>query len=724
VTIHGDAPQRTAVIRRTDRHAPPPADSHRPQVKRVAGFVVLLLLGAASLTLTLSRGAYVPMDWLPVAVGIAALALVLVATGPNVGASRPQTVLVALFAAQAVWTGLSMLWASSPFNAWQELNRTLLFGLGLTLAFAAVRWCGPAGQRWLATLVAACVATVGVIIIVRLATTANPASLFASGRLNYPVTYWNALAALLMLGFWLTLGLANAGWEWREKPKQTEGRSHVRRRHAVVWRSLWVPPLFLALAVMLLELALLPQSRGALWALVLVVPFFVILSPHRFRALLHLVFVALPVIIFWNRLNGVYATFRDSASFENALHATLAAIGLSMLMVCALWVASWAVERWSGPLTAHTKRALSITLVVLVVAAAAAGLILADRHTEGLGSYAHTRWTEFTSDKGTSSTNGSGRFSEMSLNGRLIQWQIAARAFSENPLLGLGAQNYEPYYFQHRTSLLEVRQPHSQPMQLLAELGLPGAALWLILVVAALLRSAVLRFRSADRAAAVLAATITGVLSWFVHSSADWIWQLAGVSLPAMMLMGGLIASSGSPDGAAAHHTHHSRQRWQSTALRAAGALVCMVIMVSTALPYLALRYTDTAATVGEVHLEEALDFTRTAERLDPTSPLPAQTRAMLHRTAARSALPRSPMQSEHYSLAAANWQAATAKDPSSWLFYLQTAALHQEWSQTCSDKSTASEKELLDTAQYFLDKAKALNPLSPECTALQKVID
>jgi O-antigen ligase len=71
------------------------------------------------------------------------------------------------------------------------------------------------------------------------------------------------------------------------------------------------------------------------------------------------------------------------------------------------------------------------------------------------------------------------RFTDVGLNGRLQQWRIAADAFREHPLTGLGAENYEAYFLQHRETDLVVRQAHSRPMELLAELGFPGFVLWL-----------------------------------------------------------------------------------------------------------------------------------------------------------------------------------------------------------------------------------------------------
>lgn len=697
---------------------------------RMAGVAILVLQCGVCLVLAFRHGAYAPVYWLSLLIGLAALALVLVLTAPGARAERLQIALVAVFGVQAVWTAFSLVWAASPFNAWQELNRTLLFALGLVLTFVAVRWIGRRGLEWLALLLTAFAAVVGLAIIVRLATTGDPAALFVGGRLNYPVTYWNALGTLLVLGFWLALGLANAGYGRRPHRRSDE------RAAAVDLRSIWVTPVLLAVAVMLLELALLPQSRGALWAFFLVVPFFVLLSPNRFRALLHLAFVALPMILFWGRFDGVYGAFRaeplDVGVVHAALSLALTAVALSVLIVLALWLVSWALERWIGPLSRRVTLAVAAGLVVVVLAVGVAGLVVADRHTGGLGGYLGDRWTEFTSDQGPGREAGS-RFSDVGLNGRITQWKVAGQAFAERPLLGLGAQNYEAYYFEHRTTQLEVRQPHSQPLQVLSELGLPGFLLWIGLIVAVFVRAVVLRFRTADRAAAAAwGAVMTAMLVWFIHSSADWIWQLAGVSLPAMMLVGGLIAADrvsvrqkpAESESAGSKPAGPQAAAWRSWVLRGAGAVVCVAVLVSAALPYLSLRYTDAAAGAGVADIEHGLAQARTAERFDPTSPQPFSTRAHLHEAAARAAAPGSVAQSEHYAQAAAEWQAGIAKEPSNWLSYFQAAKLDVEWSQTLIDHDPALGRMLLSRAEEYLDEVAARNPLSGRLVKLRETID
>ena len=225
--------------------------------------------------------------------------------------SRFQKVVLGLFAAQVVWTVASIIWATSAGDAWEEINRTLFYALGVALTFVAVRWARQAGLNALAVLLSGTVGVMAVVVAVRLGTSSDPVGLFVGGRLNYPVTYFNGLASLLMIGFWLALGAANA-----TGTRLPRGEPAAEERRTREWFPRWTQPLLLALSVFLLELALLPQSRGALWTFFLVIPFFVFLSPHRFRALVDLVIVALPVILFWTRLNGVYAAIRDNTPVD------------------------------------------------------------------------------------------------------------------------------------------------------------------------------------------------------------------------------------------------------------------------------------------------------------------------------------------------------------------------------------------------------------------------
>lgn len=372
----------------------PAAPPDRPAAP---AFVVLAVLCAVTLGLAFRGGASGPAGWLPFLIGVAAVAVVLSLGGPAVSAGRLHKVMLALFAAQVAWTALSLSWATSRASAWGELDRTLLYAVVLVLTFAAVRWAGAFGLRALVALVTGAIGVLVLVIVVHLATTGSPGGLFVlDGRLSYPITYYNALACLLMVGFWLAMGLAGGvrlpraargGPPGGAVP--TGGDSFPR----------WAQPLLLTLAVMAAEVALLTQSRGALWNFLMLVPCFVILSPHRFRALANLAIVALPVALFWGRLNGVYVAVRDQAAVEPALSGALHAVGWSVLIVAGAWAVTWLVERRTGSLPRRVTFWIGIALVVLLAAGVAGGLIYADRRTEGLGGYLEERWTELTSDE-------------------------------------------------------------------------------------------------------------------------------------------------------------------------------------------------------------------------------------------------------------------------------------------------------------------------------------
>ena len=357
------------------------------RVATMTGTVVIALLCAVCLGLAFQGGGYTPSSWLPFLIGTAALAVVAAVSGPTALSGRFQKVLLALFVAQVVWTAASILWAGSAANVWEEANRSLFYAAGAALAFVAVRWAGRAGLTALAALVTGMIGAMALMVAIRLGVSADPLAFLLDGRLNYPVTYFNGLAALLMIGFWLALGMANAaGGASRapDGPSSSRGPAggaagHETRIARLRARTLpfprWSQPLLLALAVFLLEMALLPQSRGALWTFFLVVPLFVVLSPNRFRALLDLATVSLPVVIFWNKINGVFLAASDKTSVGVAVSGAMRAIGYSVLLVLVAWAISWLVERGVAPLGRRLAFWIGVALVVVAVAGAAAGLL-------------------------------------------------------------------------------------------------------------------------------------------------------------------------------------------------------------------------------------------------------------------------------------------------------------------------------------------------------------
>ncbi len=685
----------------------------------VAGIVVLSLLCGVCLGMTYAGTSYAPRYWLPFLIAVAALAIVMSAAGPAVPSGRFQKILLALFALQAVWTAASILWAGSQANAWEEINRTLFYVVTVALVFTAVRWAGRTGLKALALLVLGVTALIAFETAMGLAVANEPLDFFASGRLNHPIAYFNGLACLWMIGFWLALGMANGAQHGEDHPPS--GRITILRS-GTGDLSRWTQPVLLALAVFLAEMALLPQSRGALWAFFLTIPFFVILSPNRFRALVNLVIVVVPVVLFWDRLTRVFVVANTPGEpLRPALNGALAAIGYSICVVVGAWAITYVMERLLAPLSRRVVKWTGIALIALLLCGTVGGLVYADRRTGDLGGYLDDRWEEFISDSGTGDTDS--RFGAMGLNGRFTQWKVAAQAFRDHPLLGIGAQNFEIYHYQHRTVALAVKQPHSQPMQLLAELGLPGLLLWLAFILGTLVYAGRVRFKRVGRAhQAVIAAVMTAAISWFIHSSADWIWQLAATSLPAMMLLGGLVgmgqpatplpAKAGSP-------APSPRLRRVAGLTRPLAVVLALAIIVSAALPYFSLKYCDWAESAKT--LEIATARTETAAKIDPTSVTPFVVRAYSHYFAALAAPEDSLERLSQFEEEAAAWVQAIGRETQGWLYYYKAARAFLAARDTALKLSADSADTLDQEARAYLAEARRLNPLSRQVTALEK---
>ena len=120
---------------------------------------------------------------------------------------------------------------------------------------------------------------------------------------------------------------------------------------------------------------------------------------------------------------------------------------------------------------------------------------------------------------------------------RYDYWRIAVDAWEGEPVRGLGAGGYQVPYFRERSTSEDIRQPHSLPLQTLAELGLLGLALLLVAAIAIVLAvRAQLRFlgKGWERRTLMVAA-LGSTAAWAVHSSVDWPHLLPGVTAVALV---------------------------------------------------------------------------------------------------------------------------------------------------------------------------------------------
>ena len=166
-------------------------------------------------------------------------------------------VALACFGALAIWSGLSVLWAWLPGDATAEASRALFYAAAFAIVLLAVRT-----QRDAATMVGLIAAATGLVTLygcVRLAQSPSEAYMIY-GRLGWPTGYPNTSASFGVLGFWTLVGIG--------------------AERALAWP---LRSLALGAAVPALGFALLTQSRGAAFTLVLVAPFAIALVRERLR---------------------------------------------------------------------------------------------------------------------------------------------------------------------------------------------------------------------------------------------------------------------------------------------------------------------------------------------------------------------------------------------------------------------------------------------------------
>ncbi len=574
---------------------------------------------------------------------LALLAIALLAAPPRwaggAGIPIPVRVAVGCLAAYTALSFLSILWAGVPGDAWEGANRTLLYLLVFAL-FACWAQTGPTAALLLCAWTLAIVG-VALFALVHLDAAAGAAHLLAllpGGRLVYPSGYVNADAALWLIAAWPALLLA--------------------RERRLPW---WLRGALAGGAVLLAEIALLGQSRGAVYVTPVMLVLVFALLPGRVRTFTLLAPVAAgigagaPAVL---RVDGRVVALEGAShgaaalrGAEAAVHAAVVATLLSALAVGAVVAVGAAIESrrtLSPAAAARVHRGLAAVAVALLVALLAGGLAVAGDPV----ARARHAWDTFKSPKGyaaNNSTTGS-RLTGGLGSSRYDFYRVALDEFAAHPLLGIGADNFAESYLAHGRSTETPRYPHSVELRTLAQTGVVGALLALVGLGAALLaawRALTQRHPDAALARAVAAAAVAGFAYWAVHGSVDWFWEFAGLGAPAFALLGlacalapraplaqkvtaagdfgtlpapdqSLAADSrsfaGGPTGA-----RNDRRRWPI----ALGALAALAAILSFTAPWLSGLEVKSAAGVWVRSPAQAYARLDHAARLDPLSDEP-----------------------------------------------------------------------------------------------------
>lgn len=544
------------------------------------------------------EGGYFERSWIPGAVLLTAVgaASVIALRAELALPSRPARIAVAALAAYVLWSFLSILWAGSPGDALEGSQRALLYLVCFTL-FTLLPWT----PRTLLVALLAFIATMtilGVVTVVRLAGDVPLAELFIDARLRAPVGYHNAAAALWTMAAIPALVLCA-----RSEP------------------PVWLRPLLLAAAVLLLGLAVLCQSRGWLYTLPVVLLAALLLSPDRLKLIPFAVFGLGEVAIAARDLLAVNSegTGVEPAVAEQALRpvidgaiTTLAACTAGAFVAGIALVYAERVLRGRVVLAPRGRRLVGAALVVAAMVGGAAAVTVA-AHGDPVGRL-QSAWTQFT-DVDSEAASGETHLATLGST-RYDFWRVALDAWREHPVAGLGQDNFAEYYARHRrSSFEEPRWVHSLPLRLLAHTGIVGAALFLALLAATAVGVLGVWRSARDPAArAVAGAALLPAAVWVAHGSVDWLWEFPALSLAALAFAGAALALGGP---AAAEIEDRDEPRAPSRSARAqraicAGATAALLAVMALMVPAL---IADSATSSAARHWRA--DPARALERLD-----------------------------------------------------------------------------------------------------------
>lgn len=524
-------------------------------------------------------GLYDLAAWAPLGLAVwLALVAVLLAAPTRLG--RPSVVALAGLGGFAAWSGASMAWTPSVERAWLETSRWGLYAGIVAVALLTVR--NAAVARLVAATLAAGVGVVCVLVLARLGFDGG-SDLFVDARLAGPVGYANGFAGFAVMALWLLIAWAEASG------------SALRRGGA------------LALAVLAVALVVLTQSRAAFPVLAVSAAVLIAAVPGRRRRAWALLTVLSAAAFAMPWLLAVYAN-RVPGSPPN-LDDVRAAV-LASLFAALVAGAAWAVAcAWAAKARDAAARVSAAGLCLVVLAAGVLALPRADDVVER----ARAEYRAFVSLQ--FDAQRTNRFSTAGGN-RNELWRVALEQARAAPATGIGAGGYATAWFEERRIAEDaVRQPHSLPLQALAELGIPGAAALLAFLLAVLwagVRPARGAVTQPDRLLQV--AGLGTFVAWLTHTSVDWLHVLpglTGVALIAAVLLLGQVQTS-----AAGTTMPSARAR----ALRGLAVLLVLLVAAATGRLFAADREQRAAAKLLTADPARALVVSERALALNAAS--------------------------------------------------------------------------------------------------------
>jgi hypothetical protein len=541
----------------------------------------------------LKSGGYFEVTFLPGTMVLLGVVAAFLLFAPALGALRGAA-LVSLTAlvGLAVWTLISGAWSPVPAVAISDSQRVL----GYAAAFAIGAWsCLLLGRRMLLALgpLAAAGAVVAVVTLIVLWTGSNSRDFFETdSTLRYPIGYRNAEAAFFLMAMLPAIVLCAS----RELPWQVRG-------------------ILLGASTLMLEIAILAQSRASVFAVLIAIAVLVGLHPDRLRVLGWLVLASVPAVIALPWLLDVFQldAGNSAAEIPPLHHACVVMAITSALSIAVGCVGSRFGSGFELPNRVRTGigRGLlaGLGLILLI------GLVALFRTDGGPTGFVSRHVDQLTAGTPDLANQGS-RFGLNVSSDRGEFWRVALDDFDSHPLQGEGAGGFRASYLVHGTTGVQPEDPHSIEMLALSELGIPGALLMLGFIGGGIV--AILRTRRLGPEGAALAAGALAVGAyWLAHASVDWFWSYAAVTLPVCFAV-----------GAAAAPALRRDQFGERTPVRTVLAVAAVVLALITLPFFFSERDTDHALRTWRADLTGAYSDLDNAADLNPWSSRPLAAKA------------------------------------------------------------------------------------------------
>jgi hypothetical protein len=413
--------------------------------------------------------------------------------------SLPGRLALGGLAALTVLTVASIAWAPLAGAAQDDAQRVLLY-LGAFTAGVAFLRAGPAVEPVLA---------VGALLVVLYGLSERflpglvdlDQSRTASGRLEQPITYWNAMGAVAAMGLVLCTRLA-----------ADERRPPALRAGAAAATAPLAGAIYLSF------------SRGAIAAAAAGVLVLVLLGGQRaqLRAAAVTVGTALAAAVSC----GVFPWVRSLS--DHGLANELQGLAALALIVVGGAVAAVLTLRWTAATHADTTPVASPRTRALAAAGVVLALVLVTAAVEG-------------SPQGSSPQPGAQTTRLTSLDSmRYEYWRVALETFADHPLVGTGSGGFRVEWLRERPERDLSGDAHSLYLETLAELGLAGAAALLLLLTGLALSARTALVTDRDATLGLVAM----LCSYLVHAALDWDWEMPAVTLPALAAAAAIVATA------------------------------------------------------------------------------------------------------------------------------------------------------------------------------------